>query len=56
MHPCVATTKDSYIGTKAQPWFVAYGYFIEDIEIGSHLSIKAKYFWLEGDHFRQVPV
>ena len=27
---------------------------MEDIELGSHLSIKAKYFWPEGDRFRQV--
>ena len=30
------------------------GCFMEDIELGSHLSIKAKYFWPEGDCFRQV--
>ena len=39
---------------KAKPWFVAYGCFIENIELGSHFSIKAKNFWLEGDRFRQV--
>jgi len=41
MHPCVAKTKDSYIGTLAKPWFVAYGCFLEDTELDSHLSIKA---------------
>ena len=41
---------------KAKPWFMAYGCFMEDIELGSHLSIKAKYFWPEGDRFRQVPL
>ena len=39
---------------KAKPQFMAYGCFMEDIELGSHLSIKAKYFWPEGDRFRQV--
>ena len=39
---------------KAKPRFMAYGCFMEDIELGSHLSIKAKYFWPEGDRFRQV--
>ena len=39
-----------------KPQFMAYGCFMEDIELGSHLSIKAKYFWPEGDHFRQVPL
>ena len=29
---------------KAEPWFVAYGCFIEDVK-----SIKAKDFWPEGD-------
>ena len=29
---------------KAKPRFMAYGCFMEDIELGSHLSIKAKYF------------
>ena len=37
--------EDSYnprnLRIKAKPWFVAYGCFIEDIELGSHLSIKA---------------
>ena len=28
---------------------MAYGCFMEDIELGSHLSIKAKYFWPKGD-------
>ena len=59
MHPCVAKTKDSYVYRnlciKAKPWFVAYGYFIEDIGLSSHLSIKAKHFWPKGDRFRQVP-
>ena len=41
---------------KAAPWVVAYGCFIKDIELVSHLSIKAKYFWPEGDLFRQVPL
>ena len=33
---------------------MAYGGFMEDIELGSHLSIKAKYFWTEGVRFRQT--
>jgi len=55
MHPCVAEAEDSYIGTFI-PWFVVYGCFIEDIQLGSHLCIKAKHFWPEGDCFRQVPL
>ena len=35
---------------------MAYGCFIEDIALGSHLSITAKHFWPEGDRFRQVPL
>jgi len=55
MHPCVAKTKDSYIGTfvlrpNHSLWPMA------DIELGSHLFIKAKHFWPEGDRFRQVPL
>jgi len=30
---------------------MACGCFIEDIELSSYLSIKAKYFWPEGDRF-----
>ena len=41
---------------KAKPQFMAYGCFMEDTELGSHLSIKTKYFWPEGDRFRQVPL
>ena len=56
MHPCVTKTEDSYrnLCIKAKPWFVVYGCFIEATELGSHLSIKSKYFWPEGDRFRQV--
>ena len=60
MH-CIFIAKPEYISPwnlciKAKPQFMAYGCFMEDIELGSHLSIKAKYFWPEGDHFRQVPL
>ena len=29
---------------------------MENAELGSHLSTKAKYFWPEGDRFRQLPL
>ena len=58
---CIFIAKPEYISPwnlciKAKPQFVAYDCFMEDIELGSHLSIKAKYFWPEGDRFRQVPL
>ena len=40
MHTCVEYISPWNLCILAKSWFVAYGYFMEGIELGSHLFIK----------------
>jgi len=48
-HACKLCTVSVYVESgsslelciKTKPWFAAYGCFMEDIELGSHFSMKA---------------